>query len=87
MLIEGFAGVRAEDEILHIAPCLPKIYDTISFPYYWHTVRLAVQVSHYFVRLTAENAQSDISVLVEGRHNCLRDELLIPLGESGVPPK
>ena len=82
VLIGGFAGVRARDDILHISPCLPQTIDVVTFPYYWHGVRLIIKVSHHFVRLAAENAQIDIPVLVEGRQHQLRDELYIPLGNA-----
>ena len=84
VLIGGFAGVRAQGDMLHIAPCLPLTIDSVTFPFCWHGVRITIEVTHHLVKMTADNAQTRIPVWIEGRQHYLHDELCIPLKQTPV---
>lgn len=72
-VVFGFAGVRANGELLQLNPTLPKAWNQISFKLSWRGALLSFTISNESIRVRSENGKEAI-VSVMGKNISITDE-------------
>ena len=69
-IVYGFGGLRSDDEILSIAPVLPKTWNSYSFSFIYHGAKIKVHVDKSKVNLTTDK---EVKLVVYGNEEKIKD--------------
>lgn len=68
----GFAGLKADGDMLTLSPSLPKAWNKLSFRLFWRGAKLEICVAHDTVTVTSHN-QVEVTVSVGGKKLTVKD--------------
>ncbi|MXV50979.1 glycoside hydrolase family 65 protein [Pedobacter sp. HMF7647] len=75
-VVEGFAGMRVRNGVLHFNPFLPEKWNSFSFNISFRGAVLNVRVSKEKVRII-NHSESDISVVISGKQHTIQSDLTV----------
>lgn len=64
-VVMGFAGIRMLDGALHLNPKLPQEWERLTFPLYWKSARLEVDITHDALRISTD-ANEELTLIIRG---------------------